>query len=611
MFKLVQYQTSDPSNGAGYCTFTTELTVDPAVRSIVEQDIKSKRGVANPVIAPLLYEDGGSASFTYPDPKTGDNVSTTVKTSALGDNRAAFLVQLNPEQAKVFIEQYSQKGNKGYPVQYVESVDGVTPAITIDISFDATTVRTYEDKVTTHTWSADTHDITDKVKTEMPKDQNYVTVTPGSPKPSDAVINKLKDWGQGVLDAQITKMIQTAQELKKKKQTSTWTRSFYRKYQQNQVIPWNINPVAQVESPVTDQMGWSQFFETVDIRQFVLQVTMNVDDRKLDADHKVKSITVNVDYPGLNSPNNSAILTSATNTHTFTSPIAPGGNLEYNLNYVVTYGDNSQLTVTRNGLHQSAYTIAAPDVGILNVKFDTSQIEFVDEHAEPAGVHGLEVDLFYKDLSGMDNPIEQKILFGFPTGAQKDGHPVYEHPLTYTFQSKTSKPLYNGYVYTQKFIMSDGSIVVADPITSNANLAFGADGTDDSTPRDNVVYLNSSVSEDTFDLYYFPPTKDNDVRAFQAKVNQVQGDGSLKFVGQTNISKGDHSASFKTTTLNPGNQPYSFEGTIVTGEGPIRIAATVNTNNYRYLYNDKRFYSVELYPALIKFKDLNVARKCD
>lgn len=610
LFKIVQYQTSDASNGAGYCTFTTELAVSEEIRASVLQDIRQRHLSASPNIAPLQYSDGGKASFTFPDPTSGGTQSLTVATSALSDNRAAFLIQLDVKQMEAFINAYSQKGSKGFPVQYFETVDGITPAITVEISFDATTVRTYADKVTHHTWSKDEHDITDTISTTMPKDHNYVKVTPGDPAPPDEVIAKLKEWGQQVLTDELTRQIQRADALKQVKQDATWVSSFYRTYQQNQVVPWHIRPVAQMTSPVTDQLGWSQFFETVDMRQFTLLVNMSLNDSILPSADQVASITVNVDYPTLNAPNNSAVLTHSNASHQFSSPIAAGGNLEYNLEYVVTYQDRSQLRVVRNGLRASAYTISAPDVGILSVVFNTSQIPFVTQtQNNQVGVHGLEVDFFYKDLSGQDNPIEEKILFGFPMGEQ-NGKTIYEHDLTYTFKSKTSKPIYNGYVYTQKFILTDGTTVVADPITSNANLAQDdkAVGGVQETSRDNVIYLNSPVTPDSFGLYYFPPDQNNAVLALQMKVNQVEGDGSQKFLGQSDLSKAaDHTASFNTATLSPGNQPYAVSGTMVTANGPIVIRPYITTDNYAYLFNDKRYFSVQINPQLIRFQEDSLA----
>jgi hypothetical protein len=598
LFKLVEYQTSDINNGAGYCTLTVELSTSPDARNAVISDLAAK-GISSPNISPLQYEEGGTAAIQYPDPTHSEDQKITVPSSALANNRASFLLHLDQKQVATFKAAYQNKGSQGFPVQFFEKVDGITPAITVEIDFNATTVRTYEDKVTTQWLHDDVHDITDKVETMMPKDQNYVKVTPGSPKPPDEVIEKIKAWGQQVLNDEITQQIQKAQQLKETNQDATWTSSFYRVYQQNQVIPWKIQPVAQIKSPVTEQLGWNNFYETVDMRQFALLVTMNVNDKNVDDKDKVMSITVNVDYPTLNSPNNSTVLTPSQTQYTFTAPIAEGGNLSYNLTYIVTYADNSQLEVTRNGLKDSAYTIAAPDVGIISVKFNTSQIPFVaTSQAGQVGVQGVEVDFFYKDLSGQDNPVEQKILFGFP---QADG--TYEYPLTYAFQSKTSKPIYNGYIYTQKFHMTDGSIDIADPITSNANIALKP--ISGSTPdRDNTIYLNSPVTPDIFGVYYFPPKGDNNVLAYQVKVNQVQGDGSLKFIGQANVvTSPSNTASFSTTTLNPGNQPYFVSGTMATKDGPIIISPSVTTDDYAYLYNDKRYFSVQINPELIKFKE--------
>ena len=192
LFKLVEYQTSDINNGAGYCVLTVESAISSAAISAVKEDLKN-RGILNPIIAPLQYGEGGNCSIEYPDPTHSATQRITVPTSALANNRSSFLLHLDQKQVEAFKGAYQNKGSQGFPVHFFEQVDAITPAITVEIDFDATTVRTYEDKVTHHTWSKDEHDITDEVKTTMPKDKNYVKVTPGSPKPSDTVIDNLKN----------------------------------------------------------------------------------------------------------------------------------------------------------------------------------------------------------------------------------------------------------------------------------------------------------------------------------------------------------------------------------------------------------------------------------
>ncbi|MBA6304205.1 hypothetical protein [Colwellia sp. MB02u-14] len=615
IFKAVQYNTSDSYNGSGYCTFTVELAVPNNVINLIISDIKKQGLSSNPNISQLQYLDGGTAVFSYPSPTDpSKNLNVQAISSALGENRASFLCQFGPEEMKNFVATYSKKGEKGWPVQYFEKVNGVTPAVTVEINFDASIVRDYQDKVTHNTWKKNTHDITDTVTQNMPKGKNFVVVTPGAPAPSEDVMDAMKVWGQAQLDAQITKMVEEGQRLKADKSPATWFYSFHRKFQENQVIPWHINPVSQLPSPVNDSAPWSTLFSTVDLRHFTLLVSMNVDDRKLPNADKVKSITVNVDYPTLNAPNNSVVLTPTNASHMFESPIAEGGNLEYNWSYLVTYNDNTQLKVERSNQKDSTITISAPDVGILNVEFNTSQIPFMnkeDANGETA-VHGLEVDFFYKDLSGQNNPLMQNILFGFPTAEKDaDGHPVYQHDLTYNFVSKTTKPIYNGYIYTSKFRMTDGTELVSDPVDSNANIVMGDTPAADSTvSRDNIIYLQSAIAQVQYTLMYLP-TEDSEVLLFNAKVNEVQGDGQEKFVGQAEMRPTDSkslTSIFTTTTLNPSNQPYNVSGNMVTQKGPILIPSFVTSDTFLPLYDGKRYFSVTVDPSLLKFEEDGLAQ---
>lgn len=603
IFKLVEYQTSDINNGSGYCAFTAQLSVPNTIIDAVTADIKKKGYSTSPKIAPLLYGDGGTATLTYPNPKDPDKPNIAVVTSsALTPNLAAFLINLDKDGVQNFKNAYSTKGSKGFPIQYIEYVDGVVPSLTVEVSFNASIAYTYSDKVTTHTWSKDTHDISrDLVKSHAGK----VTVTPGSPKPPQDVIDKFTKWGQDTLANAVSKQAQECIDVMKDDFDVSKMTSFTETYSQNQVIAWHIQPVKQLESPVTDALAWSNFYETVDMRLFTLMTTMNISDKGLDEKDQVKSITVNVDYPTLNPPNNSAILTPDQHSHTFSSPIAADGNLEYNMSYVVTYKDGSQLKVTQNGRRESAYTISAPDVGIISIQFVTNDMKFVTKTEDPAGLNGIEVDFFYKDLSGGDDPVMQSIPFGFPTGAKDPATnlPIYKFPLTYDFVSKTGKPLYNAYVYTVTYLFNDGSKVIADPVTSNANLAFKNTEASQTTARDNQVYLRGTVTDTNFDIFYFPP-KVNDLKAYMVKVNEVEGDGTLKFVGQTNVVPAENNfPSYKVKTLNPGNQPYSVGGTQVTESGPIIVQPTITTNSYAYLYNDQRYFSVTVDPTLIKWQD--------
>lgn len=67
LFKLVEYQTSDINNGAGYCTLTVELSTSTDARNAVISDLAAK-GISSPNISPLQYEEGGTGAIQYPDP---------------------------------------------------------------------------------------------------------------------------------------------------------------------------------------------------------------------------------------------------------------------------------------------------------------------------------------------------------------------------------------------------------------------------------------------------------------------------------------------------------------------------------------------------------------
>ncbi|MBL4862474.1 MAG: hypothetical protein JKY09_05590 [Crocinitomicaceae bacterium] len=601
-FKAVQYQTSDSYNGSGYCTFTAEIKTPNDIINKVIVDIKAKNLSQNPIISPLEYMDGGKAHFQYPNPKDpGKYLYATATTSALGQNQASFLVQFGTDEMNAFIETYKKEGNKGFPLQFFQKVNGVAPACTVEIEYDSKIERKYQKEKESNVWGKNGQTGIDKIT--IPDDMGIVTVTPGVNSeriPNKALIEKMREWGQDQLNEQVQKMVDRSKEMKESKSSSMWTQSFKRKYQENQVVPWGINPVGQLPSPVTKEADWNRFFSTVDLRRFTLKISMNVDDRKLPHEQKVKSITVNVKYPGLNSPQNSVVLTPANQSHIFESPIAAGGNLTYEWNYVVTYNDGTQLRVVKNKETNSAATISAPDVGILNVEFNTSYIDFKKNNTgKGIAVRGLEVDFFYKDLSGQDNPVMQKILFGFPT-SDNDQEPGYEHPLTYNFVSKTAKPIFNNYIYTPKFIMTDGTILVGDSVDENANIAMDDIG---DLSRDNIIYLHGAVNPVQYTLEFIPE-EGSEIMAYNVKVNKIEADGSLNFVGQTKFSPPKVlDGAFETTTLNPASQLYSISGTMITRKKPIIIPSYITTDDDLYLFENQRSFSVEIDPRLLRFKE--------
>lgn len=477
--QIVEYQTSDPSNGSGYAVLQVELTLPDAVVQAVTTDIATRFGVAKPLFLTLPVQSGTVVNLSLPD---GQGGVTGLQASGtdFGSDNAIFQVPLTAAQLNTVKSTMAQKGNGPFEIVYNIIVPAQMPAVTAQLSFDATVAFNYEVTAHEHThWASDsswTYDISEQLAQSQAAKVVVDKVDPNLPQ---AVVDAVSNWGTTVIKDLVAKEVAAALALQ---QDAGGTQpfsvneisSFSEAYEQDETILWRLNP--QSTLPTFGDLGLSgpqvdSLEVTVDKRQFVAQVNPQCkfktssrkaalgvgllpgDDPFMSSIKPLQRLEVTITYPTL--------IGSSTRTHTFTDNTSytwqgdwdDKAQGRYSLSYKAVYDDNTQVTGSVADVDATTYTLGLADIGTLNVCFNASQFF--------TGGPGKVVDHITVDFS-FNIPQEPPFLQSAVLTAKE--------PIT-TFSSVFPAPLTTNYVYTVTYAFIAG--VNANPYTSDAKSQNG------------------------------------------------------------------------------------------------------------------------------------------
>jgi len=477
--QIVEYQTSDPSNGSGYCVLQVELTLPDQVVQAVTADIATRFGVSKPQFLTLPVQSGTVVNLSLPD---GQGGVTGLQASGtdFGSDNAIFQVPLTAAQMSTVKSTIAQKGNGPFEIVYNIIVPAQMPAVTAQLSFDATTAFNYEVTAHEHThWASDsswTYDISEQLTQSQAAKVVVDKVDPNLPQ---AVVDAVSNWGTTVIKDMVAKEVAAALALQ---QDAGGTQpfsinevsSFSEAYEQDETILWRLNP--QSSLPTFGDLGLTRsqvdsLEVTVDKRQFVAQVTPQCmfktsslkaalgvgllpgDDPFMSNIKPLQRLEVTITYPTL--------MDSSTRTHTFTdnTPYTWQADWDdkaqgqYSLSYLAVYDDNTKVTGSVDDVDATTYTLGLADIGTLNVCFNATQFF--------TGGQGKVVDHITVDFS-FNIPQEPPFLQSAVLTSQA--------PTT-VFSTVFPGPLTTNYVYTVTYAFVAG--VKANPYTSDAKSQNG------------------------------------------------------------------------------------------------------------------------------------------
>ncbi|HEX8354982.1 MAG TPA: hypothetical protein VF611_18900 [Pyrinomonadaceae bacterium] len=475
--QIVQYETSDSSNGSGYCTLQVELGVPDAVMPSIISDIQTRFQVASPMFLMIPFQTGTLVTLTIPD---GEGGTTGLQASGtdFGSNTAIFQVELTADQMKTVKTALAKVGASPLEIQYSIIVPAMMAAVTAVLSFDSTTAFNYEVTAQEHTHWAHSSSWTYDIQEQLTQSNaSTITVTKTDPNLPDSVVDSIRNWGQATIASMVTQQVQEALALQSNASgTQSFSinqvASFSETYQQNDVILWRLQPQSLLPSfgdmgLTVDQINSLE--PTVDKRQFVAVVTPQCafkgnsgatlnssiqpgNNPFLTNVKLIDHIDVTITYPTLT--------TSASRTHTFkdNTPFTWQGDWDdtaggvFTLNYNAVYEDDTAVAGEVDKVDASAYTLTLASIGTLNVTFDASRFF----HTESTVVSKVTVDF----------------IFTIP------GQPPFLQSTTldsqapqFTFSSVSPAPITTNYVYTVTYLFHTN--VKANPYTTDAKQQNG------------------------------------------------------------------------------------------------------------------------------------------
>jgi hypothetical protein len=516
--QIVELKTSGSDNGSGYCQFQVELNVPPEVKPEISQAIKTQFNVDNPLYQSLVVQAGTLVNLTYPD-GNGGTTGTQANGTDFGSNNAIFQISLDIDQMKEIKGSMSAKGGSPFQVEYVVSVPSNMPAVTAELSFDATIAYNYEVTSHSHTQWAHSTTYTYDIKQLLSQSAaSTITVNKVDPNLPQSVVDQVRDWATSVVQTQLAAEIKAALAIQASGSgTQSFSisdvSSFKETYNQEETIMWHIQPQGVLPSFVdlglnTDQIN--DLEPTIDERRFVANVTPNVpfsnagsnegdvnaaystsDGKPKGNDsgvEKLKSLDVTIEYPTLTGSDKKTYSFTDNKVHTWEAAWDTTAQGVYTLDYVAVYENGQQVTGSKKNIDATTYTLGLDDIGTLVVKFNATRF-FTSEKGV---VDSLDVDFVF------DIPESTPYLETFVLNAAKSSHQV---------TSLLKAPITTDYLYTLTYNFTADTH--ANPFTSNVkqentqNVRVDAPDFEQSIPV--VIHWGASANPDfiQFDVNFY------------------------------------------------------------------------------------------------------------
>ena len=447
-FSLVEYTTNEGKGGN--CSFIVELTVSPAARQAVHDNLGPDIQIGQ------LDWVTAESFFTYTI--EGEDTLVNVTPSNYSNNQAAFVIHLPDSVAiETFKNAFGpQPGKTSTPFLMQYDVTALTrlQAVKATVSYNSQIAFDYEKQVDIdkNIWGKETSRKTTIKETLQNSDAGDTEIVWGIPDPDPELEQRVNDWAWVTLEGLVNKVVDDALKLLGEQNADKFslnsTNSFTRTFEEKTVIEWVIQPTTLL--PAFDQATWEKVFSTSDHRN--LETTFTVMDMVTE-EVTVQSVTVEVNYQD-----------QSRDTHTFTPDsdagwryAAPGvldskGNFvpSYQYRYIVTFKDQPDATFTSDWIETEATEINLPlaSLGILAVTFRGSNINFEI-------VDFVLLDFFFVKPGNTPNKSQQVR--------------ITDNTTDHKVESFARLPFTNNYEYSLTYVLKDGTQYKMAPVTTNAN----------------------------------------------------------------------------------------------------------------------------------------------
>lgn len=515
--EIVEYQTTDAANGSGYVLLQVELAVPDGALAPISAEIKTLFGVSDPIFQTLAVQSGTMVQITYPD---GDGGTTGVQVNAsdFASNIAIAQLELDAKQVTEVKKVMEGGGASPFQIQYSVIVPSFMPAVTVELSFDSSIAFEYE--VTKHAhkkWAHKTTYTYDISKQLAASNASKITINKVDPSVPDAVISKLRDWAQSVIEARVAEEVSKQIALLSSGGLQSFSvrdlSSFHETYAQNQTVMWRVRPTAVL--PSYGQLGlsraqWETLETSVDVRQFVMKLMPNVkfkgdavdpalaaggkvtpgDNPFMDKVQSLTSLDVTIHYPTLDDRKDRTIHLTANSAHVWSARWDDAAASKYSLSYTATYEDGSVVKGMLDDLTDSIYTMTLADIGTLNITFNADKFFGLAGGGKGAGVSGGIADVQSLIIAAVfDVPGQPPVPQTFTLDEKAPLHTVsslrkaplatsYSYMITYYFKPETKANPYTSNVRTdnQQFIdISGPDMTKSIPILVNMGSETGDD----------------------------------------------------------------------------------------------------------------------------------------
>jgi hypothetical protein len=619
--QIVELNTSGPDNGSGYCQFQVELNIPPEIEPEISQAIKTQFGVDNPLYQSLVVQAGTLVNLTYPDGQ-GGTTGTQANGTDFGSNNAIFQISLDVDQMKEIKGSMTAKGGSPFEVEYVVSVPANMPAVTAELSFDATIAYNYEVTSHAHTQWAHSTTYTYDIKQYLTQSAaSTITVNKVDPKLPQSVVDEVRNWATSVVETQLAAEIQQALAIQ---QSGGGTQSFSisdvssfkETYNQQETIMWHIQPQGVLPSFVDLGLTQAQIDElepVIDERRFVAHVTPNVlfngstggpvfaahvmpnvafkDDSA--SFEKLERLDVTIKYPTLTSSDQKTYSFTSNKIHTWEADWDNDVQGVYSLDYVAVYENGQQVTGSKTDIDATNYTLGLDAIGTLAVTFNATRFFTTEKDV----VESLDVDFVFEIPES--TPYLQTFVLNAATPIQN---------VTSYFDA----PITTDYLYTLTYNFKEET--KADPFTSNVkqedaqNVRVDAPDFEQSIPT--VIHWGPSSDPDfiQFDVnfYYDGEPYFPNIPASAALPKPTQA-SPVEFSISTSTTPNvvDHLLVFANSKVSPltlDAQGITSDGNTVQW-GPLEFDAA-NAPNLAF-FKDKVFTFAEINPAIVDWKIAN------
>lgn len=613
-FQITRYQLDQTKTGAesgsGFCRFDIELAVPSDIEAAIKKQIPTAfpKAKAPYLFLTLDYNPDSKAYFEF---TSGSSLITfSTKVSNFGSNVASFNLAMTKEQLDTAEGAFAISGG-AYQVDYHLSVKARLPAVTAKLSFDAATAFKYQ--VTQARYNSWGDQISPRSVTKLLNESSSsnVDIAWGTTDPSTALRTSVATWANNTLANLVTAEVEKTIKLQGLKSNNSFSinevSSFESSYSENTVINWLIAPSAALPSFTSLGLKVADFVNTVNEQQQQMSVAVHLPfktDEHLGnaapiatlpggntAQALVKSVTVNVIYPGLPEADASHTFTH-NGTHVFKTSYDVTQGPEWSLTYTVNYENTAMAPVSGSALKidTATHTLEVEAAGILVVEFEASQA-FTSESTAPTALNiafdyvssNTDSPSISRELTITKNSTAEEAsitsFVPFPINSQ------YNYQVTYVFNQSVQyvAPLQQNLNGPKQIIPAANAVhscplivyvpaekTATDPIF-DASVQMWYQGSSKVPPG--AKTLPTKAAPATFDI--IPTNQSN---------NALIGHGT--FVGVIN-----------------GDQPLVYTATINSAKGQIAIPETLinNTQPSLMVSPTQRYFTLEVTPAAINW----------